>query len=213
MARELSEKLERIASALGGSALSRPTLEALASWAELVKSWGQRVDLTAARDDDELCDLLFADAIVLAQRVPPDASVVDIGTGAGAPGLPLSLLRPDATVTLVEPLQKRVATLRTAIGKMPGAWAAGRMPRVLRERGEDVARRSETFDVAVSRATLPPPEWLALGARLAPRGDVWVLLAAAEPPELAGWAVAEDVRYTWPLTGAARRAARMRASA
>ncbi|MEJ7728721.1 MAG: RsmG family class I SAM-dependent methyltransferase [Polyangiaceae bacterium] len=178
------------------------------TWMALVEDYNRRIDLTAARDTDALCDLLLADAAWLAARLPRDASVVDVGTGAGAPGMAVALLRADLTVTLVEPLQKRVATLRAAIGRVLPAFGAARAPLLRRERGEDLVKRAETFEVALSRATLPPPEWLALGARLAPQGSVWVLLAEAEAPVLDGWAAAEDETYRWPLTDRVRRAVR-----
>lgn len=177
----------------------------LGAWISLVAAWNARVDLTAARSDDELVDLMIADALVIAPRLPAGARVVDVGSGAGAPGLPIAAARPDARVTLVEPLQKRVAFLRTAIGSTPAKEAR---PVVVRGRGEDLVGRGEVFDVAVSRATLAPDRWLALGADLAPHGDVWVLLARDEPPALEGWGVVDDLRYRWPLTGAERRAVR-----
>lgn len=182
----------------------------LARYAALVDEWNARIDLTAARSRDELVDLLFADALVLAAKLPAGARVVDVGSGAGAPGLSLALARPDLELTLVEPLQKRVAFLRTAIGALVPKEA--RRPRVLRSRGEAVARGGERFEVAISRATLPPPAWLALGAELAEKA-VWVLLAREEPPSHAGWAIEEDLRYAWPLTGAARRAVKFVPSA
>jgi 16S rRNA (guanine527-N7)-methyltransferase len=153
---------------------------------------------------------MLADALFLAGRLGRGATVVDVGSGAGAPGLPIAFARPDLAVTLVEPKQLRVATIRSAIGRAraAGAAPAGASPRVVRSRGEDLARRGERFDVAVSRATLPPPEWLELGARLAPEGDVWVLLAQAATPALAGWRVVEDLAYRWPLTARERRAVR-----
>jgi 16S rRNA (guanine527-N7)-methyltransferase len=178
--------------------------EALSTWIATVAAWNTRIDLTAARSEDELCDLMLADAALLAGRMAPDARVVDVGSGAGAPGLGIALLRPDVRLTLVEPLQKRVAFLRTVIGTV---LPHGLRPEVLRARGEDLAGR-EPFAAAVSRATLPPSDWLALGARLAPEGDVWVLLARDEPPAMPGRAIADDLRYAWPLTGAERRAVR-----
>jgi 16S rRNA (guanine527-N7)-methyltransferase len=128
-----------------------------------------------------------------------------VGTGAGAPGLPLALARGDLAVTLVEPLQKRAALLRTVAGSLAAGIAR---PAIVRARGEDLAARGERFDVAVSRATLPPPAWLELGARLAPAGEVWVLLAREEPPRGEAWTIAEDIRYRWPLTDKERRAVR-----
>jgi 16S rRNA (guanine527-N7)-methyltransferase len=224
------ERVTRLVEALGSSPVTmgtsspKPapdTVRALAGWIALVSSWNRRIDLTAARTDDELCDLMLADALVLAPRMPTGPAprrIVDVGSGAGAPGLPVAVLRPDLHVTLVEPLQKRVAFLRTAIGAAllgaapdaEGGHGPGRAPRpaVVRGRGEDCVGRHAPFDAAISRATLAPERWLQLGAALAPEGDVWVLLAREDPPALAGRTIADDLRYVWPLTGAERRAVR-----
>jgi 16S rRNA (guanine527-N7)-methyltransferase len=201
-------RVEHVARALGAD-VTPDAIDAMAAWIDLVAAWNKRMDLTAAKGDDELVDLMVADALVLASRLPQRARVVDVGTGAGAPGMPLALARPDLGVTLVEPLQKRVSFLRTAAGSV----ARGARLAVTRGKGEEVHARGERFDVAVSRATLAPPAWLALGAGLAPAGEVWVLLAREEPPTLAGWSLTEDARYRWPLTGRDRRAARFASSA
>ncbi|WP_437287658.1 16S rRNA (guanine(527)-N(7))-methyltransferase RsmG [Sorangium sp. So ce406] len=212
---DAAQMTEKIATVLAGREPSLPARagEALARWLELVAVWNAKVDLTAARNPDELADLMLADARLLSEHVPEGRRVVDVGTGAGAPGLPLALLRPDLDVTLVEPLQKRVAFLRTALGTLVQQGVLPRAPRVERARGEDLVRAGRSFDVAISRATLAPDAWLPLGAALterapADRREVWVLLARDEPPAHAGWAPAIDLRYRWPLTGAERRAVR-----
>jgi len=201
---EIAARIERASAALGDG-VDDAVRRALGAWIDLVVAWNARVDLTAARNQDELVDLMLADALLLAPRLPAGARVVDVGSGAGAPGLPIAVLRPDLRVTLVEPLQKRVAFLRTAVGSI---LPAGARPVVERARGEDLVRRGARFDAAVSRATLAPEKWLALGAQLAPEGDVWVLLAREGAPEAEGRAVAADERYRWPLTGVDRRAVR-----
>jgi 16S rRNA (guanine527-N7)-methyltransferase len=163
-----------------------------------VVEWNQRTDLTAARTPEELVDLTLADALVVTGSAKAAGTWVDVGSGAGAPGLVVSLLLPECRMTLVEPRDKRVAFLRSVVGRLGLVNVS-----VIRGRSENV---KPGFDVALSRATLPPPEWLAEGARLA--GSVWVLLAREEAPSLPGFVVAEDIRYEWPLTSVARRAVR-----
>lgn len=209
----LGDRVARAAATLGSKAEPR-LLDRVTTWCTRVKETNARIDLTAARDDDELVDLLVADAIVLAARLPAGARVVDVGSGAGAPGLPIALLREDLEVTLVEPLDKRVSFLRSVIGGL-GPAPGARVPRVVRGRGEVLAPQGggpAPFDVATSRATLPPAEWLALGERLA-AADVWVLVARATAEVDAIEArAAESVDYVWPLTGVRRRALRVRSA-
>jgi 16S rRNA (guanine527-N7)-methyltransferase len=113
----LRPRIERAAATLG-VALEDGTRERLETWLERLKEWNARIDLTAARSDDELVDLMVADALVLAPHIPADARLIDVGSGAGAPGLALALLRPDLGVTLVEPVGKRSAFLRTVVGEV-----------------------------------------------------------------------------------------------
>jgi 16S rRNA (guanine527-N7)-methyltransferase len=174
----------------------------VARWLDALVLWNEKIDLTAARTDAELCDLMLADAVILAKQMRAGARVIDVGTGAGAPGLAIALLRPDVSVTLVEPLGKRAAFLRTAIG-----LARREDIVLLREKGERVAKRSPRgWDIAISRATLGAAEWVPLGLELAT--TTWALLAREEPPEVPGARIDIDLDYSWPLTSATRRAVR-----
>jgi 16S rRNA (guanine527-N7)-methyltransferase len=171
-------------------------VDAIATWLRLLREWNARIDLTAARSDDELEDLMLADARFLADHVPRGARVVDVGAGAGAPGLALALLRPDLRMTLVEPLTKRVAFLRTVLGTVQRTDIVVTKDRVPGLHGE--------WDVAISRATLPPASWIPIGLSLAP--SAWALLAREEPPVVEGAVMLQDATYAWPRTGASRRA-------
>jgi 16S rRNA (guanine527-N7)-methyltransferase len=202
MPAKLGPLVGRAVNVLGGT-LEDPARAGVETWLALLEEWNRRIDLTAARTAEELVDLMVADALVLAGRVERGARIVDVGTGAGAPGLALALLRPDLRVTLVEPNGKRASFLRTVVGSV------GRADVVLsRERGESLAGR-RAWDVAVSRATLPPPAWLDLATKLAaPGGTIWLLLSKEAPPEHPRARLAETIAYQWPLTGASRVAAR-----
>lgn len=165
-----------------GISLAPDVRAVLARYVQRVAEWNQKLDLTAARTRAALCEVLLADALVLAdpELVPRASRFVDVGSGAGAPALPLLALRPDLSATLVEPKRKRVAFLRGAIGALGYAdrvrVAEGRL-----EADADASVLGRPHDLALSRATLAPPLWLALGARLAPA--VLVLVAAEPLPE------------------------------
>lgn len=172
----------------------------LCDWVERVVSWNQRIDLTAARTVDELVDLFVADAALLATTLEPGCrpSLVDVGSGAGAPGVGIALLAPEIGMTLVDPKAKRVAFLRTVLGSLDRGDV-----RVERKRVDELPDLA--WDIAVSRATLEPSEWLAEGARIA-RQRVWVLLAHGDSPVRPGLRAVHERHYVWPLTGLARRA-------
>ncbi len=182
--------------------ISAEAAESLARFATLVATWNKKMNLTAAREPGALTEVLFADALVLADPalVPEAASVLDVGSGAGAPAIPLALLRPDLSMILVEPLHKRVAFMRTAIGTL------GLADRVQVVEGRldpgDPPPEGSPFDLAMSRATLAPPDWLALGLGYAPR--VLVLTAAEAPPRSDAAERETEKVYALPSSGAKR---------
>ena len=205
MTAKLGTLVIRAAEAIGAADAARDALPPLEMWLDLLETWNARIDLTAARTPESLVDLMVADGLVLAQHVPRDAEVVDVGAGAGAPGLALALLRPDLRVTLVEPLGKRSSFLRTVLGSIDRADI-----RIDRRRGEALDQPGP-WSVALSRATLPPEKWLDLATHLTrPGATVWVLVAAEPAPVQAGVALEDELSYAWPLTGASRRMLRYR---
>ena len=196
------KRIEKLASALGCS-VSANVVEQLGRYVELVVTWNRKLDLTAARDAEAQVEVLLADALRLSDPaiVPHGSRGVDVGSGAGAPALPLGLLRTDLDLTLVEPLRKRVAFLRTAVGAL---GLVSRM-RVIEAKLDPEAPvlAGAPFDVALSRATFAPPLWLAAGNALARR--TLVLLAAQPAPEpRTGTCLAAHVHYELPNRDAAR---------
>lgn len=164
----------------------------LVAWLELVRTWNRKIDLTAAKTDEELAELGVLDAVQIAGRIARDGGgVVDVGSGFGAPGIAVAILRPDLEVKLCEPLQKRAVFLRNVIATLN---LLSRVE-VLESRGEQLAEAGMKFDAAISRATLSPSAWLALGDRLAPTGDVVVLLARDPEPSVDGRALAWRAAY------------------
>lgn len=200
----IATRIDELARSLGRP-LEPPTRDALASFAGLVRTWNARLDLTAAREERALAEVLFADAIVMGDRelVPEGAALVDVGSGAGAPALPFAIVRPDAAVTMIEPLRKRVAFLRTAIGSLD---LAARV-RVVEGRVEpSAAGERGAFGVASARATFAPEVWLETGLALAP--SCLVFTATEPPPAPAGARLAHRADYALPWSGAPRVLAR-----
>lgn len=194
--------IEQLASQLGRDAATLPTA-ALARYVSEVATWNRKINLTAAREPRALCEVLVADAIVLADatRTLAGARIIDVGTGAGAPIVPLLLLRPDLSALCVESLRKRATFLRTLTAKL------GLLDRMrVREARIDLARPQPeaSFELACSRATFAPEVWLVAGLALAPRA--LVMTASQPPPEApAGSALESTVAYRLPFSGASRR--------
>jgi len=151
----------------------------LLAYSDLLLHWSARINLTAARTVDVLIADHFPDAFALARQLAEPARLVDVGSGGGLPALPLALIRRELSIVLCEPIAKKGAFLRTAIREL---GLAGRVE-LADSRGEKLAEEcGGAFDVAISRATLPPEKWLPLGRQLVrPGGRVFVLTT---PPSL-----------------------------
>lgn len=197
--------IERLLKAFGRPPLAAE-VEVLGRYVELVATWNQRLDLTAAKQTDALVEVLLADACALAAEdvVPPNSRCVDVGSGAGAPAVPLVLMRADVSLTMIEPLRKRVAFLRTVLGSLSLVSRA----KVIEQKLDPEApapSQSADYDVAMSRATFAPPLWLSAGVKMAPR--TLVLLAQQPPPEAAEAVLEHSVAYALPFSGAQRKIA------
>ncbi|WP_143466048.1 16S rRNA (guanine(527)-N(7))-methyltransferase RsmG [Kribbella sp. ALI-6-A] len=117
-------------------------------YAELLATEGTLRGLIGPREVPRLWDRHLLNCAVLERLVPEEATVADIGTGAGLPGIVLALVRPDLQVSLVEPLLRRTTFLEEAVEKLGLDNAE-----VVRGRAEDL--RGTTYDVVTSRAVAP----------------------------------------------------------
>ncbi len=129
--------------------------EKLGRYWEMLIEWNERMDLTSV-PPREMAEKHFLDSLLpltVPGLFPPGASIIDVGTGAGFPGLAIAIARPDCRVTLLEAMQKRCQFLRAVC---EGAGLANVL--VIQDRAEVLGRAAdhrERYDRAVARAVAP----------------------------------------------------------
>jgi 16S rRNA (guanine527-N7)-methyltransferase len=195
---DVSKQLARAIAALAPSAVEHTA--AIAQYVALVETWNKKIDLTAAKTAGALVDVLVADSLVLARTdlVPEGSHLLDVGAGAGAPALVLALVRPDVRVSMLEPIGKRVAFLRTVIGTL---GIASRVTAIDGRIDPEKPSVTGTFSITSARATFSPEEWLPIGRELAP--SVLVFTTGDEPADVRMTKSAAHA-YRLPGSGATR---------
>ncbi|MTD56148.1 16S rRNA (guanine(527)-N(7))-methyltransferase RsmG [Amycolatopsis pithecellobii] len=120
-------------------------------FAELLEQHGVERGLIGPREVERLWERHLLNSAVIGERIPDGVSVVDVGSGAGLPGIPLAIARPDLEITLVEPMARRVDWLAEVIEELDLDV------RVIRGRAEEKVVRAEigTADVVTARAVAP----------------------------------------------------------
>ncbi|WP_371688555.1 16S rRNA (guanine(527)-N(7))-methyltransferase RsmG [Micromonospora sp. KC207] len=155
-------------------------LELAAAYAELLATDGVVRGLIGPREAPRIWDRHLLNCAAVAERIPPDASVLDVGSGAGLPGLVLAIARPDLTVTLVEPLARRTSFLVEVVEELGLAKSV----RVFRGRAEEAATGSTgvgpfSADIVTARAVAPLDRLAAWCLPLTVRGGRLVALKGA----------------------------------
>jgi 16S rRNA (guanine527-N7)-methyltransferase len=98
--------------------LTQPQYESLVRYTQLLRDWNLRLNLVSRRDTDRILTYHVIDSLAVQRLIPPDARVCDIGTGAGFPGIPVALVRPDVKMFLIESSQKKSRFLQTATAEL-----------------------------------------------------------------------------------------------
>jgi 16S rRNA (guanine527-N7)-methyltransferase len=138
---------------------------------------GTRINLTGARTPDAVADHL-ADALALLAHLPIGPfRYVDVGSGAGFPGLVIGVLRPDASGVLLEPTRKKQLFLTHALRSLS---LAGRLDARAERLEQHLAAGNEgAYDLAVARAVWPASQWIEIGLPLLKTGGVILGLEGA----------------------------------
>lgn len=125
-------------------------IEQFYKYMNLLLEWNEKINLTAITERKDVILKHFIDSLTISKYVEEEATLVDIGTGAGFPGIPIKIYRPDVKVTLVDSLNKRVKFLNEVISKLELKDINTIHSRV-EEFGKDKKYR-ERFDIVTARA-------------------------------------------------------------
>lgn len=167
----IAERLNTLLPAAGLAPLDAVTADRFGEYVSLLLRWNARTNLTAIRDAEGILSTHIIESIIVAGNIPADArTLLDFGSGAGFPGIPIALCRPEISVTLAESQNKKAAFLREAV-------------RVLGLSAKVHAGRAETllepYDCVAMRAVDRMADAVNAAARLVRSGG-WLALMTTE---------------------------------
>lgn len=140
--KELAQKIE--------INLSDEEIEKFILYKDELKKWNEKINLTAITDDEEIILKHFIDSLTINKYIGNNAKLIDVGTGAGFPGIPIKIIRSDIDVTLLDSLNKRIIFLKDIIQKTNLKNIC-----CVHGRAEDIAKEKnyrESYDVVTARA-------------------------------------------------------------
>lgn len=143
---------------------------------DLLVKWNHKINLTAEKDPDSILKRHVFDSLQYSRVLKPDFRVMDIGSGAGFPGIPLKIIFPEMPLLLVESQRKRCSFMETVVRELELVQSE-----VINVRAEDIpTAREGQFDAVIFRAVSSLKQCLTLGERfVAPGGR----LIVKKPPE------------------------------
>ena len=180
------QKFMAEAAEAAGLQLSDSQLQQFTRYYEMLIEWNEKMNLTAITEAREVAVKHFVDSLTALETglFTEGCTVIDVGTGAGFPGLPLKIYRPDLKLTLMDSLQKRVGFLEAAVEELGLQEVT-----CVHARAEEGARNKafrEKFDFAVSRAVAALPVLAEYTLPFVKQGGFLVALKGAKYAEEAG---------------------------
>ncbi len=153
---------------------SEGLLEQLSTYLDLLIKWNARTNLTAIRDPEEIVRRHFGESLFAARHLPQCSSLLDLGSGAGFPGLPIQIARPELKVILAESQNKKATFLREVVRTL------GLSTEIWGERAESIPV-DRRFDVVTLRAVDDPNVAVGLAFSLLKKGGFVVHLTTSGP--------------------------------
>jgi 16S rRNA (guanine527-N7)-methyltransferase len=161
--------------------VSRETYEKMEQYAAFLVEYNEKVNLTAVTEGGEILRKHFLDSMLLAKYadISENARVLDIGSGAGFPGVPLALARPDLQITLLDSLNKRIVFLQQLSALLGCSCTA------MHGRAELCAKMPEMrekFDVVTARAVAAMPTLAEYSLPFVKVGGTWIAMKGPNEP-------------------------------
>lgn len=166
------------------SDLTDVQLDRFETYYKMLIDWNSRMNLTAITEEDDVAKKHFIDSLAADALIPQNAECIDVGTGAGFPGIPLMILREDIRVTLLDSLNKRLLFLDELTKRL----GLTNRVQIVHARAEDGGREKqlrEKFDVALSRAVASLPVLLELTIPFLKKGGISICYKGNIEEELA----------------------------
>lgn len=178
----LAEYLKNGAAAYGAELDDRMT-GMFFEYKRMLLEWNEKMNLTAITDDREIILKHFVDSLSILPYVKGAGRIVDVGTGAGFPGIPLKIVLPALETVLLDSLEKRIRFLEAVTGELGLSGAEA-----VHMRAEDAGRSEtfrESFDIAVARAVASMPVLLEYCLPLVKPGGIFIAMKGSSGDEVA----------------------------
>jgi len=166
-----------------GVSLSDEAANKLLRFCEELTRWNRTVNLTAITDPMEVLEKHFIDSLAVVPQIERAATLLDIGSGGGFPGIPIKLALPNLDVTLLESSSRKVAFLKYALTALE--IGSGIRVHEGRAEGRPRAEKIPVAEIVISRAVQSPDGWLTLGRPYVARGGSLIAMLGSK------WSVSE----------------------
>ncbi len=174
--------IARVAEVQFGVALSDERLGLMGRFIQELLKWNARINLTSITEVQAVAELHILDSLSVASQLRDGATLLDIGTGGGFPGLPLAIARPDLEVRLVDRTEKKILFLKNVIARLGLGNVRAMQVRV---EGAPEGEGVDQSDVVVSRAFTAVEPWFELARPYALASGRIVAMLGAQQPTLA----------------------------
>lgn len=164
-----------------GLQLSEAEISAFDLYKDMLSEWNQKINLTAIEDDKDVITKHFVDSLSITPFLKNVKKLIDVGTGAGFPGLPVKIVRPELEIVLLDSLEKRIGFLNTVISELH----MGKIT-TLHSRAEDAGnspKYREKFDAVTARAVASLPVLLEYCLPLVKTGGIFIAMKGSSLSE------------------------------